>query len=546
MRFQSFDSVRRTIPTDGCRDVDSDDEAGTLEVTVTPRRNRIMITVLALAVVFWTQFGTPWIGSSIRISPETTRVTEPLDEEGYVDYVAALNRMASRDTTPENNAAVLVAQALGPGASKVGSRHDDFFAKLGIAKPPSDGDYFVSSDEFVARRDSADEAASKQAKRKRWQDLRAAMVQPWRANEHPWLAEWLKENEGPLALFVKASRRSRWFAPLRQDVMLLGQTSLATDLRDPGGALCARAMLRLATRDLEGACDDVIACRRLGRLVRQEPLVMSMLMGSSLETMGIQATAALVHFARPPAKILDRLSKSTSGLPSPRSLAQLLDTGERFVHLDSRMAAARGETGQPSNIIQEMAMRRGLDWNIILSQANDAMDQLVDAAKTDDPAARIRALRQTHLKIDNHIEQRTRGWKAVLSMLYRSGRSRFFGNMLTSIQLPEAHILASSLNRTDILLELAKIIPAFGDYRAEHDEYPETLKTLVPNYLDALTEDPYTDGAYRYRRTEAGCLIYSVGLNGRDDQGRNPALEPDNTAPDEADDVFLRLPPLAP
>ncbi|MGM0489880.1 MAG: hypothetical protein ACQESR_24385 [Planctomycetota bacterium] len=513
---------------------------------MTPRRKRIMITVLALAVVFWTQFGMPWIGSTIRVSPETTRITGPLDEEGYVDYVAALNRMASRDTTPENNAAVLVAQALGPGSSKVGSRHDDFFAKLGIAKPPSDGDYFVSSDEFVARRDSADAAASKEAKRRRWQDLRAAMVQPWRANEHPWLAEWLKENEGPLGLFVKASRRSCWFAPLRQDVMLLGQTSLASDLREPGRALCARAMLRLANRDLEGASDDAIACRRLGRLVRQQPLVMSMLIGSSLETTGIQATAALVHFARPPAKILDRLGKTTNGLPPPQSLVQLLDIGERFVQLDSRMAAARGEIGQPINIIQEVAMRRGLDWNIILRQANDAMDQLVDAAKTEDPAARIRALRQRHQKIDNHLEQRTKGWKAVLSMLYRSGRSRFLGDMLTSIQLPEAHILASSLNRTEILLELARIMPAIGDYRAEHDEYPETLKTLVPNYLDVLPEDPYTDGPYRYRRTEAGCLIYSAGANGRDDKGRNQALEPGDTVPDEADDVFLRLPPRVP
>src|SRR5262245_55897881 len=48
------------------------------------------------------------------ISKETTYVTGPLDKDGYIDYVAALNERLRQGVTPENNANVLIWKALGP------------------------------------------------------------------------------------------------------------------------------------------------------------------------------------------------------------------------------------------------------------------------------------------------------------------------------------------------------------------------------------------------------------------------------------------------
>ncbi|MCH8829899.1 MAG: hypothetical protein IID45_10010, partial [Planctomycetes bacterium] len=42
----------------------------------------------------------------IEVSRETTFFTEPVDQDGEVDYVAAINRHYGRGVTPENNAAV--------------------------------------------------------------------------------------------------------------------------------------------------------------------------------------------------------------------------------------------------------------------------------------------------------------------------------------------------------------------------------------------------------------------------------------------------------
>ena len=50
----------------------------------------------------------------VTVGPDTTVLTEPLDDEGYVDYQAHANAVTSEGVTPENNAAVLLWQAYGP------------------------------------------------------------------------------------------------------------------------------------------------------------------------------------------------------------------------------------------------------------------------------------------------------------------------------------------------------------------------------------------------------------------------------------------------
>ena len=50
----------------------------------------------------------------ITISKETTWFTEPLRSDGFVDYLEAVNRHFSKDITAENNACVLLYQAMGP------------------------------------------------------------------------------------------------------------------------------------------------------------------------------------------------------------------------------------------------------------------------------------------------------------------------------------------------------------------------------------------------------------------------------------------------
>src|SRR6266568_4980406 len=84
------------------------------------------------------------------ISKETTYVTGPVDKDGYIDYAAALNERLRQGVTPENNANVLIWQALGPHPDRR-AVPPKFFIVMGVEAPTEKGTYFIEVDSF--RRD---------------------------------------------------------------------------------------------------------------------------------------------------------------------------------------------------------------------------------------------------------------------------------------------------------------------------------------------------------------------------------------------------------
>lgn len=57
-------------------------------------------------------------------------------------------------------------------------------------------------------------------------------------------------------------------------------------------------------------------------------------------------------------------------------------------------------------------------------------------------------------------------------------------------------------------------------YRQQHGSLPAQLNDLVPDYLDAVPEDPFTRDPLRYRVEDTGAIIYSLGADNTDNDGR--------------------------
>lgn len=75
------------------------------------------------------------------------------------------------------------------------------------------------------------------------------------------------------------------------------------------------------------------------------------------------------------------------------------------------------------------------------------------------------------------------------------------------------------------LVEVAVTALAAERHRLGRGRLPDAVDQLVPGYLAAVPEDPFDGAPLRYRRTERGFVVYSVGEDGRDDggQGHRPA-----------------------
>jgi hypothetical protein len=60
-------------------------------------------------------------------------------------------------------------------------------------------------------------------------------------------------------------------------------------------------------------------------------------------------------------------------------------------------------------------------------------------------------------------------------------------------------------------------------YRRQTGHYPPSLKAAANTLAWKLPHDPFTGTPLRYRRTSDGYLLYSLGVNGRDDGGEGRA-----------------------
>ena len=98
--------------------------------------------------------------------------------------------------------------------------------------------------------------------------------------------------------------------------------------------------------------------------------------------------------------------------------------------------------------------------------------------------------------------------------------SQAFAAVIAASMLPSAARVRAGedvLRQTAIHIDVAL---ALCEFRNDRDRYPEQLAELVPKYLAKMPVDQFTGVMPIYRRTEAGYLLYSVGPNMKDEDGR--------------------------
>src|SRR5262245_38238195 len=282
-----------------------------------------------------------WPGSStFTVSPETTYVTGPLDKHGYVDYATALNERLSKGITPENNANVLIWKALGPHPEGA-TMPDEYFKWLGIEQPPEQGDYMIGFTEYLKKRAPDDDYEKRQLMADR---MAQAAKWPWAEKDDPELFDWLKQVDKPLALVIKATRRSEYYNPLvpkrtgeSSNGLIGALLPNAQKCREFGSALCCRAMLRVGQGKVDEAWQDLLACHRLARLMARGASLIEMLVGVAIDRLTSEAELTFLDHGKLTSKQVQDCLRDLQKLPPMPLVADKLDLTERFFYLDSTM-----------------------------------------------------------------------------------------------------------------------------------------------------------------------------------------------------------------
>ncbi len=508
-----------------------------------------IFAALVLLGIVWFFFQLFGMTSSIVVSKETTFILEPLGTDGLPDFSAYLQNRASEGVTPENNAAVLTWQAMWPG--ELAQKHWLPMAEaLGLKSIPSAQDSLVNVHHSSVRETIASwlveqnsestegtDKFSSEDEFQEWCDVAAeelidqSLDRPWRTEQCPPLADWVKNNQRPLDMLVEASKRPHYFSPSPSSFE--GQDSSIVAMLLPGvqgmrsgvRALLARAMWHLGEGRNAACWQDLLACHRLPRLVAQGDFMVSQLVAIAIDSMACRGTVTLLHRGELPPKEVRQIFVALNEMSRVSSLERSSIESNRLMFIDAVIRMSKGKMDEQeigsAGTDPLMAMSFvAFDWNFILREGNRWYDRLAETlGKTTREQRKV-----GFQEIQNDLVQLTTATKspraALSSMFNRKHRSKLVSNILISLLLPNVEAVKNAEDRGNTLLEMTRVAAALAVYRAEHDEYPEKLTDMVPGILPKMPLDMYSDQPFIYeRKSDGGYVLYSVFENGVDDGG---------------------------
>lgn len=553
-----------------------------------PRKGTIALAVVLL-LIGWQAW--QYFTAGITVSPQTTVITAPLAADGYPDFERYLVQLQSQGVTTQNNAAVLLWKALGPGQLDPGEQRL-LKAALGIDEKPVATSVLQPLDDRAVRAKLRTWLGGKQtAERAAFagsygdssdrtslstghaidEIVRLATARPWRAEQIPPLAAWVTANDAAIDLIAAASERPRYWSPSPQlldgrfDDLSSLHLPLTGRLRDAAAALAARAMHRAGSGSLREAWRDVLAQFRLSRLAAQKTFQVEQFIALSLQERATEQTLAILSQADLPADLAAEILADLQSLPPLPRLADVIDQRTRLQVIASATGAVVGRYplswwgGQyaPASLQAVATLASQTDGNAILRDLNQVLDQAVAIGRIADRAQRDLAIDVWREDIDRRAA-RIGGWGRTLgSVLSKRMRTDAVADILLVSRMPDLRAAYRTEDRGQVERDLLLVAAALAVYRTEQGEYPQALDALAPGILAAVPVDRYTDEPLRYGRRSAGYMLYSVSENGVDDGGtdrdgrivRGEWNDDPDSAPEDCDEDFdevirVPVPPL--
>jgi hypothetical protein len=174
-----------------------------------------------------------------------------------------------------------------------------------------------------------------------------------------------------------------------------------------------------------------------------------------------------------------------------------------------------------------------------LREANRTFDRLAAALREKDRGVRERELGRIEAGVKMFRKELVEVGKAARLLnepQTAAGRGKVLGDVLIALRMPALRKVAMASDRIRQVQENITLAFALECYRRERGGYPKTLDALAPRYVKNVPHDLFSGKALIYRPSAEGYLLYSVGINGKDEGGRTYGDQP------PGDDLPVRMP----
>jgi len=332
---------------------------------------------------------------------------------------------------------------------------------------------------------------------------------PPTAEERNEVRALLEKAREPLRLIRQAVNRPKcWFARVYGTPFMQRQHPYLKDIQRSAFLLRSSSEALVEERKADAAIAECVTLLKVARAVHNDPAGISFLVEMACCASGLNAVKAVMDRLEPSAGAL-RQTVEALGDIEDRSRFVLALRGERCEYLPT-IAKGTGvpeDWGYPS-AAHPREQSRVADFMlrpIILADALtylEIMDTYVGLAQKPWHESKEQWEQQ-----NLHIEQ-------ILSTMFR--RRPYTRHLLCgSYHLQCARNFDHYVSRKGCAAQAI----ALRLYRMKHGQYPEDVAALVPEFLDKLPTDPFSGKDFIYRREGKGFIVYSVGIDRKDDGG---------------------------
>jgi len=522
-------------------------------------RRRIIVTLLVLLSVYWFCFR----GVALRISPETTKITEPRTADGKrVDYFQALVALSDPKVPPRENGFRMVAEALGripfeninmnywtemcrkldldpmaPPTTTYYKKTRPLFeaanTELGVTTPLDDPARFVDLPEGTPEDSpflwNMDRAAQDliQTKFERMQES------PWTGEEDlfmPFMELYIWDISPVLDLLGEAVRKEVYFIPMIER-KIESEAGTISDIllpciqaqREFSRDLNRRIMYFLAKGELDRAIDDTITIFRLGQHLQKENLVVTRYVGKAIQEIGFPAAVHILRDSGLTMEQVGRLMKALDDLPVKSSTADMYLAVEYMMY--DTISALSGKRyafnlflgqsvyGEPQRKpLLDWLNYYGYDWNTVAEKAGKIYRRRIDVLNEPDPVKREKMKDELWTEM-SLIDQRYKKPSSYWRMIFVSTRSKMMGERVgmdyisfapNSFAPRQLIDYEKVIHEGDAIVHLLRLACALELYKNDEGRYPAKLDKLQGKYLQEIPGDPCTETLepFRYRLEE--------------------------------------------
>lgn len=293
-----------------------------------------------------------------------------------------------------------------------------------------------------------------------------------------------------------------------------------TPVQGLGRALSLRARAALAAGDSAEAARSILAVHQMDQACEQEPLLISFLVGHSLETLALEPLwQGLKDRAFTPEDLQRLHTAFSSSDQTAHAMLQamrgemaaghnaldiLQQTASGRRAMDEMLSGALSAGGRSTSRAFLRLIPGGLfdHWKSVLIELD--MQQLILPLKKDG----LHAALTSSEKLMKGLEQRSNVLRHPDYIVARL--------LLPAITQVSCNALFMDARRRQVLTALA-----LERFFVKNARYPAALSELVPDFLPAIPADPCDAQPLRYRPTPSGrYALWSVGFDGKDDAGK--------------------------